>query len=181
MSYLYWLNEKISHFEEIGLIIFNSEYNNLFTKDKPIIFAYHGYKTLIHEQNSVPGISNKFISSFADNDINIRALSIADTTDFGVLRVIVDDVDKAKNVLRENGIISKTTDVLAVYIDDKTGGLAEVLKDVSAAGVSVEYMYAFLSKTQGKALMVLKADDEEGAELVLRQHGIAIAGPDDIK
>ena len=127
------------------------------------------------------GRLENIISSFADNDINIRALSIADTTDFGVLRVIVDDVDKAKSVLREIGIISKTTDVLAIYIDDKTGGLAEVLKDVSAAGVSVEYMYAFLSKTQGKALMVLKADDEEGAELVLRQHGIAIAGPDDIK
>ena len=127
------------------------------------------------------GRLENIISSFADNDINIRALSIADTTDFGVLRVIVDDVDKAKSVLREIGIISKTTDVLAVYIDDKTGGLAEVLKDVSAAGVSVEYMYAFLSKTQGKALMVLKADDEEGAEIVLRQHGIAIAEPDDIK
>ncbi|MBO5726964.1 MAG: amino acid-binding protein [Clostridia bacterium] len=127
------------------------------------------------------GRIENIISSFADNDINIRALSIADTTDFGVLRVIVDDVDKAKSVLREIGIISKTTDVLAIYIDDKTGGLAEVLKDVSAAGVSVEYMYAFLSKTQGKALMVLKADDEEGAEIVLRQHGIAIAEPDDIK
>ena len=127
------------------------------------------------------GRLENIISSFADNDINIRALSIADTTDFGVLRVIVDDVDKAKSVLREIGIISKTTDVLAIYIDDKTGGLAEVLKDVSAAGVSVEYMYAFLSKTQGKALMVLKADDEEGAEIVLRQHGIAIAEPDDIK
>ena len=127
------------------------------------------------------GRLENIISSFADNDINIRALSIADTTDFGVLRVIVDDVDKAKSVLKENGIISKTTDVLAVYIDDKAGGLATVLKDVSAAGVSIEYMYAFLSKTQGKALMVLKADDEEGAELVLRQHGIAIADPDDIK
>ena len=127
------------------------------------------------------GRLENIISSFADNNINIRALSIADTTDFGVLRVIVDDIDKAKAVLKENGIISKTTDVLAVYIDDKTGGLATVLKDVSAAGVSIEYMYAFLSKTQGKALMVLKADDEEGAEIVLRQHGIAIADPDDIK
>ena len=128
-----------------------------------------------------PGRLENIISNFADNDINIRALSIADTTDFGVLRVIVDDLDKAKAVLKENGIISKTTDVLAVYIDDKTGGLATVLKDVSAAGVSIEYMYAFISKVEGKALMVLKADDEEGAEMVLRQHGIAIADPEDIK
>ena len=120
------------------------------------------------------------ISSFADNGINLRALSLADTTDFGVLRVIVDDIDRAKAVLKENGIISKTTDVLAVYIDDRAGGLAEVLKDISEAGIFVEYMYAFLSKTQGKALMVLKADDEEGAEEVLRQHGIAIADPSDI-
>ena len=107
------------------------------------------------------GRLENIISSFADNGINIRALSIADTTDFGVLRVIVDDVDKAKSVLKEIGIISKTTDVLAVYIDDRAGGLAEVLKDISEAGISIEYMYAFLSKTEGKALMVLKADDEE--------------------
>lgn len=127
------------------------------------------------------GRLENIISSFADNGINIRALSIADTTDFGVLRVIVDDVDKAKSVLKEIGIISKTTDVLAVYIDDRAGGLAEVLKDISEAGISIEYMYAFLSKTEGKALMVLKADDEEGAEIVLRQHGISIADPDDIK
>ena len=84
-------------------------------------------------------------------------------------------------MLKEIGIISKTTDVLAVYIDDRAGGLAEVLKDISEAGISIEYMYAFLSKTEGKALMVLKADDEEGAEIVLRQHGIGIAGPGDIK
>ncbi len=127
------------------------------------------------------GRLENIISSFADNGINIRALSIADTTDFGVLRVIVDDVDKAKSILKEIGIISKTTDVLAVYIDDRAGGLAEVLKDISEAGISIEYMYAFLSKTEGKALMVLKADDEEGAEIVLRQHGISIADPDDIK
>lgn len=127
------------------------------------------------------GRLENIISSFADNGINIRALSIADTTDFGVLRVIVDDVDKAKSILKEIGIISKTTDVLAVYIDDRAGGLAEVLKDISEAGISIEYMYAFLSKTEGKALMVLKADDAEGAEIVLRQHGISIADPDDIK
>ena len=127
------------------------------------------------------GRLENIISSFADNGINLRALSLADTTDFGVLRVIVDDIDKAKAVLKENGIISKTTDVLAVYIDDRAGGLAEVLKDISEAGIFVEYMYAFLSKTQGKALMVLKADDEEGAEEVLRQHGIAIADPSDIE
>ena len=127
------------------------------------------------------GRLENIISSFAENGINLRALSLADTTDFGVLRVIVDDIDKAKAVLKENGIISKTTDVLAVYIDDRAGGLAEVLKDISEAGIFVEYMYAFLSKTQGKALMVLKADDEEGAEEVLRQHGIAIADPSDIE
>ncbi len=127
------------------------------------------------------GRLESIISSFAENNINIRALSLAETTDFGVLRVIVDDVDTAKKVLKENGVISKTTDVIAVYIEDKTGGLAKVLKDITDAGICVEYMYAFLSKIEGKAVMVLKADDEEGAEAVLTQKGYHLADAKEIQ
>ncbi len=120
------------------------------------------------------------IDALGKNGVNISALSIADTTDFGVLRLIVDDTDKAKQALNEIGVISKITDVIAVYIDHRTGGLASVLKIVSDGGVSVEYMYAFLGRTEGKALMVLKADDEPKVEKLLTENGIKLATPSEI-
>ena len=118
------------------------------------------------------------MDTLSENDINIRALSIAETTEFGILRIITPDVDKAKKVLREVDVISKITDVIAVYIDDKAGGLAKMLKCITEAEVNVEYMYAFLGRTEGKALMVLKADDEAKAEKALLESGMELASPD---
>ncbi len=130
-------------------------------------------------------VENKFgrlesiIDALGKNGINLRALSMADTTDFGILRVIVDDTDKAKAVLKEIGVIAKATDVIAVYIDDKTGGLASILKLITDAEISIEYMYAFLSrKDTNKALMVLKADDEEKAAEVLSSNGVELFTPE---
>ena len=133
----------------------------------------------IFVENKV-GRLQTIIDCLSENGVNIRALSIADTTDFGVLRVIVDDDAKARELLRENGVISKVTDVIAVFIDDRTGGLATVLSTVSNAGIGIEYMYAFLGRREGKALMVLKASDEEAAERVLKEAGIPLADPADI-
>ena len=120
------------------------------------------------------------INALGEKGVNISALSIAETSEFGVLRLIVDDVDKAKACLNDIGVISKITDVIAVYIDDRTGGLASVLKIVSEGGVSIEYMYAFLGRTEGKALMVLKADDEVKVEKILTANGIKLAAPEEI-
>ena len=120
------------------------------------------------------------INALGENGVNISALSIAETSDFGVLRLIVDDVDKAKACLNDVGVICKITDVIAVYIDDRTGGLASVLKVVSEGGVSIEYMYAFLGRTEGKALMVLEADDEVKVKEILTANGIKLASPDEI-
>ena len=127
-----------------------------------------------------PGRLHTIIDALGKSGVNLRALSIADTTDFGILRVITDDNDKARKSLSEIGVISKLTDVLAVYIDDKTGGLATVLDELSVEGVEIEYMYAFLGRKEGKALMVLKASDEEKAQKALEKHGIAVAGPEEI-
>ena len=120
------------------------------------------------------------IEKLSENGVNIRALSIADTTDFGILRLIADDNDKAQAVLAYSGVISVPTDVIAVYIDDKTGGLAQVLKILTEAGISIEYMYAFLGRKEGKALMVLKADDEAVAAKVLAENGVVLADPTDL-
>ena len=131
-------------------------------------------------------VENKFgrleaiIDTLGKNGINMRALSIAETTDFGILRVIVDDTDKAKKCLSDIGVIAKATDVIAVYIDDETGGLAKVLKYLTDEKISVEYMYAFLARETSKALMVLKADDESAAEKTLRLNGIEMLDPKDL-
>ena len=118
------------------------------------------------------------MDTLSENDINIRALSIAETTEFGILRIITPDVEKAKKVLRDVDVISKITDVIAVYIDDRAGGLAKMLKAITEAEINVEYMYAFLGRTEGKALMVLKADDEAKAEKALLASGMELASPD---
>ena len=131
-------------------------------------------------------VENKFgrlesiIDTIGKNGINIRALSIADTTDFGILRVIVDDTENAKKCLSDAGVIAKATDVIAVYIDDETGGLAKVLGYLTEEKISVEYMYAFLSRDTSKALMVVKADDEERAEKALRLKGVEMFDPKDL-
>lgn len=118
------------------------------------------------------------IDALSENNINIRALSIAETTEFGILRIITPDVEKSKEVLRNIDVISKITDVIAVYIDDKAGGLAKMLKSVTDAEINVEYMYAFPGRTEDKALMVLKAADPAKAEKALIASGMELASPD---
>lgn len=127
-----------------------------------------------------PGRLHSIMDALGENGVDISALSIADTTDFGILRIIVSDIDKAREVLREIGVISKVTNVIAVYIDHKIGGLATVLDHISDAGIGIEYMYAFLGRTEGKALMVLKADDEEMAAEVLSANGVKLASMEEI-
>ena len=106
--------------------------------------------------------------------INIRALSLADTSDFGILRVIVNDPDKAVEILEENGFTVAKTDVLALEVEDKPGGLARVMKILSDRGVDVEYMYAFMEKLTDNALLIFRIEDIEGAINVCRDHGIKI-------
>ena len=98
----------------------------------------------------------------AENGVDLRAISIAETADYGLARLIVDDSHKASSILLQHGDILSMTPVWAVEVPDQPGGLAKVLNILEGHGVNIEYMYAFLSKTEGKALMVLKADDAEG-------------------
>lgn len=121
------------------------------------------------------GRLESIIETLSKNGVNISALSIADTTDFGILRMIVDNPELARNSLKEIGVISKCTDVIAIYIDDETGGLAKVLKVLAEKEIGIEYMYAFLGRRQGKALMVLKSEDPGTAIQVLKENKIEIA------
>ncbi len=131
-------------------------------------------------------IENKFgrleaiIDALSKANINLRALSLAEAPDYGVLRVIVDDSEKAKKALNDIGVIAKITDVVAVYLDDRSGGLASVLSILKESEITIEYMYAFLGRTEGKALMVLKADDEAKTEKVLTENNISMLSQCDI-
>ena len=110
----------------------------------------------------------------AENDINIRALSVADTADFGILRLIVDKVDRAKEVLRAGGFTVGKTNVVAVEVPDRSGGLASVLKAVTAAGLNVEYMYAFVNKSGANAVLIFRFDEMDKAIEVLQRNGFTL-------
>ena len=118
--------------------------------------------------------------TLAANDIDISALSLADTSDFGVLRLIVDKPDKAKQALKEIGIVVKISDVIAIAMDDAPGGMAKALEVISNNGISIEYMYACIGKTSGKALMVMRTEDTEKAEEILDVNGFGLVSPGDI-
>jgi len=107
-----------------------------------------------------------------DRGINIRALSLADTADFGILRLIVDDVEKAKSALREEGVTFGETEVLAVEVPDVPGGLARILKVLTEEQINVEYMYAFVMSPSQSAVMVFRFEDPQQALGALAKHGV---------
>ena len=113
----------------------------------------------------------EIVEVLKNQQINISALSLADTAEFGVLRTIVCDPQKAKEALRNSGVIVKTGPVLALPIDDTPGGLAAMLDVLSKEEIAVEYMYAFATRRQGKAVMVLRVDDPQKAQDILTQKG----------
>ena len=119
-------------------------------------------------------VENKFgrlseiLNVLSEHNINISALSMADTSEFGILRMIVDDTEKAKIVLRESGVIVKASTVIAIDIDDTPGCLAKIVEKLKNGGVSIEYTYAFLGREHNSAQVVLRVDDTEKAEKLLK-------------
>jgi hypothetical protein len=116
----------------------------------------------------------------AEAGINIRALSLADTTDFGILRLIVNDTVKAKEVLKDHGFTVGRTEVIAVEVSDRPGGLAHILNSMRDASINVEYMYAFVQKTGGNAVIIFRFDVLEKAIDVLQAAGVRILSGEEI-
>lgn len=109
-----------------------------------------------------------------DAGIDIRAISIADTSDFGILRLIVDRPDEAVAQLKQAGMTASITNVIAIGIDDKPGEFAKALAALSGEGVSIEYMYAFISRDKGHAYVLLRVDDNAKAEAALVRGGFKL-------
>ena len=118
-----------------------------------------------------PGKLAEALHYIKDAGINIRALSLADTSEFGILRLITSDLEKAEELLSQKTIV-KSTDVLAVKVDDRSGGLAEILDVLDKAQVNIEYMYAFTAR-MNSAYAVLRVNDCVLAEQVLHDSGIS--------
>lgn len=110
----------------------------------------------------------------ARGGINIRALSLADTADFGILRLIVNDTERAKGILKENGFTVGKTEVIAIEVPDRPGGLAGILNALKGEGINVEYMYAFVQKSGENAIIIFRFDDLEKAIPALQRAGVRI-------
>ncbi len=127
-----------------------------------------------------PGTLAELTRFLADKGVNLRALSIADTQDFGILRLICEDPDEVHEALKADGYIVSMTDVLAVELADRPGSLAAVLELLAKAGVMVEYTYAFLTTRVGAAFMIFRVDDNAKAEQTLTKAGIRLANMRDL-
>ena len=109
-----------------------------------------------------------------ENNVDISALSLADTSEYGILRLVVDKPDVAMAALKESGVMVKCTQVIAAAMDDAPGGLAKLLSVLTEANIAIEYMYAFIGKHEGKAWTVLRVDNADMAYEVLNANSIAI-------
>lgn len=127
-----------------------------------------------------PGRLLAVVDLLGKNGIDISALSLADSEKFGVLRLIVDQPDRAKEILSESGVIATKSRVFALAMDDAPGGMTGILRVLADAGISVEYMYACVGRVSGKALMVVRVDEGDKAEGILHENGYADINPADI-
>ena len=129
-----------------------------------------------------PGSLYAMTGVLAQHQIDMRAFSLAETSDFGIARLIVDDVYKTATVLREAGFINKITPVLGVAIPDVPGGLNKVLQALTDANVNVEYMYAFLGGRDAEhAYMIFRVEDNAAAASALAQRGIKVVEQEEIE
>lgn len=114
------------------------------------------------------------------NNIDISALSIADTTHFGILRLIVNDPDAAENILRDAGFTVNSSPVLAIAIEDTAGSLSNALDILNEKQIAVDYIYAFIGKTQAKALVIFRVEDIPAATEVLTAAGITVLKDEEV-
>ena len=127
-----------------------------------------------------PGAVVAITDLLAANNVNLRALSIADTEDFGILRLIVNEEEIAEKALRDAGYLIKITPVIGVKIGDAPGKLSAALKVMDAAGINVDYLYAFMTRTEKHAYVVLRVQDNEAAEAAIEAAGLHLITDADV-
>ena len=118
------------------------------------------------------GSLETLVNTLAEAGVDMRAMSIADTQEFGIMRMIVKGNTKACNALREAGYLVSVNYIIAVEIPDEPGGLAKVVSILAGHGIDIEYTYAFMTRSHGKACVVFRVENNEAAEALLAEHGI---------
>jgi len=119
-----------------------------------------------------PGSLSRPVKLLAKAKLNILTLSIADTRQFGILRLVLRDWERAKQLLEEEGFVVKESDLVALEVADEPGGLADILETLEKAGVNLEYMYGFTLKKEGKGVLAFRFDDPDRAITALQKKGI---------
>lgn len=114
------------------------------------------------------------------NNVDIRALTVADTTDFGIIRIVVKNAEAVLKILRDNGCTAKITKVIGFTVPDYSGGLLEVINEFENAGINVEYCYSLMFRKDGKADIVVRVEDNDAAIKVLENKGISLVNSEDI-
>jgi len=127
-----------------------------------------------------PGALSRPVRLLAKAGFNIVTLSIADANQFGILRLILQDWEKAKKLLEKAGFVVRVTDMVAVEVSDQPGGLAKILEVVEKAGLNVEFMYAFTEKRENKAILIFRFDDPDHAIKILRQRNLNVVASVDL-
>ncbi len=123
-----------------------------------------------------PGHLIEPCSLLAGAGVNIRTLTLADTQKFGILRMIVSDWEKARQLLKDKGYVVNVTEVLAVEVPDRPGGLVHLLETIAASTVNIEYMYAFAAARQDQAVLIFRFDNPDAAIPQLQAAGISVVG-----
>lgn len=126
------------------------------------------------------GRLSEVMGIIAEGNIDIRALSLADTSDFGILRMIVDNPDKTIAAFREHGVMASITEVIAAELDDHPGALNNVLNVLAKVDISVEYIYAFITRKDQDAYVILRVEDNTAAAAALQEAGIRLLSPDEV-
>lgn len=121
------------------------------------------------------GSLSQITKILSDSGINLRALSIAESSDYGVLRIIADDAEKATGILLENGCILSMTPVTVISVPDEPAGLSEVLGVLAEGGVDIEYMYSLFTHQKGRAYMVFRVADDGAFKAIIQAHNLEVA------
>ena len=127
-----------------------------------------------------PGNLSELTSFLAGNNINLRALEVADASDYGIIRIIVDDPYTTLTTLKDNEWICNMTEVIGVKFPDEPGSMAKTMKILADADISVEYCYAFLAKKSDDALMIFRVEDNKKVASLLKENGIKLIKQDDL-
>ncbi|HIW58151.1 MAG TPA: ACT domain-containing protein [Firmicutes bacterium] len=127
-----------------------------------------------------PGRLAEITKVLSDNDIDVRAINIADTTDYGILRMIVNDEVKAEKVLRENNMTASVTDVIAISIPDTVGAFSTVINLLKDKGISIEYIYSFIGEKSNKAVIVIKTNKLDESLETLKNNGVAVLTKEEV-